>query len=388
MAIAKKLRVISAMGRGVIEPREPGYLILYVNNVCNLRCSMCLAWDRMQQRTDDLTLDEFIKLSRSFKNLVQLTLTGGEPTLNHDLPRIAEAFYQNSRLAKCTLVTNGTYPARVLGQVEETLERCPHLDLAVTVSLDGPREIHERIRGVEGCFDKSCGCLDRLIALRDAGKRREHLSVGVTTVISKYNWDQVTEFYEFIKKRFRVDAHAVLLARGSTKEADARDVPLAAYRAMSALIQREDNRSGQYLSLPLKAVTNAMRTVVERVARNNEHVIPCVAGRKLVEVYSNGDVIPCEIIENKRDPHLGNVRDFDYDIVRLLQAEKARTMRRFIRDTKCRCTFECAMYASLVFNPVQYPRVLAGAFPRPKRNDERKPKQSAAERHCPGLQPG
>ena len=97
MAIAKELRVISAMGRGVIEPREPGYLILYVNNVCNLRCSMCLAWDRMQQRTDDLTLDEFVRLSRSFKNLVQLTLTGGEPTLNRDLPRIAEAFYQNSR---------------------------------------------------------------------------------------------------------------------------------------------------------------------------------------------------------------------------------------------------------------------------------------------------
>jgi len=384
MSVTKQLRVLSNLGRNLLRPNEPGYLILYVNNVCNLRCDMCLAWDQMQKKMDDMTLDEFVKLSHSFRNLVQLTLTGGEPTLNRDLPRIAEAFYRNAGLAKCTLVTNGTYIDRTVEHVQEILDRCPHIDLVVTVSLDGTKDIHERVRGVSGCFDKSCTCLDRLMELRDGG-RRDHLSVNVTSVVSKYNWDHVEDLYHFVRKRFKADGHAFLLARGTTKEADAKDVPLEAYRRMTDILEKEENRSGQYLSLPLKGMTNAMRDVIDRVAEKNEYVLPCVAGRKLVEVYSNGDVIPCEIIESKRDPIIGNVRDFDYDIVKLLRGRKAQDMRSFIRDTKCRCTFECAMYASLAFNPMQYPKIAAGLWPGAKETDERTVTQPGAEPYRPGL---
>jgi len=384
MSLVRKLRVLRGLGRAVILPSEPSYLILYVNNVCNLRCDMCLAWDRMQQRTDDLTLEEFQKLARSFRNLVQLTITGGEPTLNRDLPRIIEAFYRHSQAAKCNVITNGTYPQRVLDQVTDVLRRCPHLDLRVNVSLDGPREVHERIRGVPGCFDKSADCLDRLTDLRD---RTPNLSVSVTSVISKYNWDRIIELYELVQERFRVDGHNFLLARGTTKEKDAKEVPLAAYRAMREVLAREENRSTQYLRVPLKAMGDAMRSVVAEVAESDEAVVPCVAGRKFIEIYSNGDVVPCEIIESKRDPSLGNVREFDYDIVRLLQGPKAVAMRRFIHDTQCRCTFECAIYASLAFNPAEYPRIAKALLPQGKVSDDPTPRATAAERHHPGLQP-
>ncbi len=387
MSVAKKLRVVSAMGRALARPREPAYLILYVNNMCNLRCDMCLTWGRMQQRTNDLTLEEFTTLSRSFRNLVQLTLTGGEPTLNRDLPKIAEAFYRNSHVAKCTLITNGTLPDRAVEQVEEILDRCPDLDLMVTTSLDGLRKTHERVRGVAGCFDKACRCIDRLVELRDRAGRRDHLSVGVTSVVSKYNWEHTTELYEFVKDRFAVDSHAYLLARGSTKEPDAKDVPLEAYETMTDLLHREENRSGQYLSLPLRALANAMRSVVTRVAKHDEYVIPCVAGRKLVEVYSNGDVVPCEILADRRESLLGNVRDYDLDIVKLLGDKNARNIRDYIRKSKCRCTFECAIYASLAFNPLQYPRVLAGLLHQTKDHDGRDSAQSGTERRSPGVQP-
>lgn len=384
MSVVKQLRVLQGMGRAVLNTQQPSYLILYVNNVCNLRCDMCLTWDRMQEKTDDLTLDEFVELSRSFRNLVQLTITGGEPTLNRDVPRIVEAFYRNSHLAKCTLVTNGTYEERALTIVEEILDSCPHLDLIVTVSLDGPREVHERIRGVPGCFDKSCRTLDRLIELRE---RRDNLSLSVTSVISKYNWDRATELYEMVRRRFRVDTHAFLLARGKTKESEAKDVPLEAYKAMSDILKREENRSRQYLSLPLQALGKAMRDVVTRVREKDEFVLPCVAGRKLVEIYSNGDVVPCELIEEKRDPHMGNVREFDYDIVRLLQSRQAQDMRRFIRDTRCRCTFECAMYASLAFSPMQYPKIVRSLIPSFERTDGDRPARTLVERDRPSLQP-
>lgn len=384
MSLVKKLRVLHAAGRAVLTRMEPSYLILYVNNVCNLRCDMCLTWDRMQRRTDDLTREEFVKLARSFRNLVQLTITGGEPTLNGDVPAIVHAFYRHARLGKCTLVTNGTYTDRTLAIVEAVLDACPHLDLIVSVSLDGPKELHERIRGVPGCFDKSCRTLDGLAALRE---RRDNLSLGVTSVVSKYNWQHLHELYDLVRRRFPVDTHAFLLARGTTKESDAKDVPLEAYRAMREILDRDDHRSRQYLSLPVRALSASVRDAVARVRDHDECVVPCVAGRKLVEVYSNGDVVPCELIGEKCDPFLGNVRQFDYDIVKLLESARAQAMRSFIRDTRCRCTFECALYASLAFNPMQYPKVAAAYL---RRAAERRPEPRAHDRtECdhPGLQP-
>ena len=96
---------------------------------------------------------------------------------------------------------------------------------------------------------------------------------------------------------------------------------------------------------------------------------------------------PGEIMEAKREPIIGNVRELNYDIVKLLQGRKAQEMRRFISNTKCRCTFECAMYASLAFNPMQYPRILAGLRTKNKDTDERSSSQPAAERYRPGVQP-
>lgn len=354
-----QIRTGKALALAVFRPLEPGYVILYVNNVCNLRCHMCLAWDQMQKKTNDLTLAEHITLSKSFRNLVQLTVTGGEPLLREDVPEIVQAYYHNSGLAKCTLVTNATYPERLERCVSAIFETCPDLDLSVNVSIDGPPEVHELVRGVKGCFAKTAVSLDRLIEMR---RERSNMVVNVTSVISKMNWQYVEELYEFIRRRFDVDQHAYLLARGRTKDADAKEVPLQAYHWMERLLAREDGRSKHYLSLPVKALSRAMRSIVARTAATNAYVVPCVAGGRFIEILSDGEVIPCEIIEQKRDPRLGNVRDYDLDIRKLLQAPVAVEMREFIKNTKCRCTFECALYASLAFNPVQYPRVLARVF--------------------------
>jgi len=356
--VSAKTRTAKILGLNLLRPAEPGYLILFVNSRCNLRCHMCLAWEQMQKKTDDLTLAEYRQLARSFHHLVQLTITGGEPLMRPDVPEIIHAFYQASNLAKCTIVTNGTYPEKLHACVEQLFALCPEIDLSVNVSIDGTPEVHERVRGVNGCFEKTAESLDMLIEMR---QRRTNMSVNVTSVVSRMNWHNLDELYEFIRARFDVDQHAYLLARGSTKDADAKDVPLEAYHMMAALLKREENRSRHYLSIPVRALTRTMRGIISRTAETDEYVVPCVAGKKFIEILSDGEVIPCEIMESKREPYLGNVRDFGLGIGRLLNAPRAIEMRAYIRRTECRCTFECALLASLVFSPRQYARVLANA---------------------------
>ena len=66
---------------GLLNPQKPSYVSFYVNNICQLRCDMCFYWDSMQKKTIQLNLDEITKLSLSLPNILQLSFTGGEPTL-------------------------------------------------------------------------------------------------------------------------------------------------------------------------------------------------------------------------------------------------------------------------------------------------------------------
>ena len=54
---------------------------------------------------------------------------------------------------------------------------------------------------------------------------------------------------------------------------------------------------------------------------------------------------------------IGNLRESGYDMAKLWAGERAKSMRSFIKDTKCFCTHECNMSINLLFNPAVYPRI-------------------------------
>ena len=62
----------------------------------------------------------------------------------------------------------------------------------------------------------------------------------------------------------------------------------------------------------------------------------------------------CELLIDKQ---IGNVRDVDYDFNRLWHSPKADEMRRYVRDTRCFCTYECFLTVNILFNPLVLPRV-------------------------------
>ena len=41
--------------KGFFNKSLPSYLILFVNNICQLRCDMCFYWDSMQKKTTQST---------------------------------------------------------------------------------------------------------------------------------------------------------------------------------------------------------------------------------------------------------------------------------------------------------------------------------------------
>ena len=109
-------------------------LRLSVTDRCNLRCKYCMpeqdyVW---LPREDVLTLEEMATLTGYFTDLGvdRVRLTGGEPLLRRDLPRLVHLLLQNRRLTDIALTTNGVLLA---DQAEELYEAGLH---RITVSLD------------------------------------------------------------------------------------------------------------------------------------------------------------------------------------------------------------------------------------------------------------
>jgi MoaA/NifB/PqqE/SkfB family radical SAM enzyme len=163
----------------------PVNLNLNLTRRCNLKCVMCeqhrhapgptgLSWYDPRR---ELPLSAWVSLLDQVAGFrPRLYLTGGEPTL---YPHFAE-FLQAAKPRGFVvhLQTNGTLLDRVADSlVAQGVEM-------VTISLDGPAEVHDAIRGQAGAFQKTCGGIQALVAARD-----RHRSPGpiilVNCVISK-----------------------------------------------------------------------------------------------------------------------------------------------------------------------------------------------------------
>ncbi len=133
----------------------PPVVSLTITNNCNLRCWMCAQWsDEGYIRNGEHKTSHTGKMA-SFESILKtvdeikqfgafLIIRGGEPLL---YPRIVELIeYAKKRGVPLSVETNGV----LLKQYAESLVKLKIDDLRI--SLDGPEQIHDHVRGVKGTF--------------------------------------------------------------------------------------------------------------------------------------------------------------------------------------------------------------------------------------------
>ncbi len=163
--------------------RRPGNLRLSVTDRCNLRCAYCMpereyVW---LPRKDILDFEEIGRLADVFGSLGtdRIRLTGGEPLVRHDLPRLVELLAAKPWLRDLAMTTNGVLLAdHAAALFRAGLHR-------VTVSLDTLRP--DRFRELAR-FDELPRVLRGIEAARDAGFRSLKLD---TVVIRGVNDDEI-----------------------------------------------------------------------------------------------------------------------------------------------------------------------------------------------------
>jgi Fe-coproporphyrin III synthase len=119
-------------------------LILNAHSRCNCRCVMCDIWKR--ENSDQVRAQDLERHRASLESLGvrQVVLTGGEPLLHNDLAALCSFFReQNIHL---TLLTTGLLLYKRAAEVASLFDE-------VIVSLDGPQDIHDAIRRVNGAYN-------------------------------------------------------------------------------------------------------------------------------------------------------------------------------------------------------------------------------------------
>lgn len=327
-----------------------------VTNRCNSRCSTCFLWEFYFNRPDlqdkEFNTGEFLKVFDSLGGSpFWVTLSGGEPFLRNDLAQICEGIVERSQPAIINIPSNGLLPDLIESKTKDILSRIGNTTLIINLSMDAVGGRHDEIRGVRGNFKALIETYRRLQSLRE---NHPSFRLGIHTVVSKLNIDDILPTYDFVKE-LRPDSHVAEVAEERLELFNiGRNVTPSpeSYAAVMGEFTRRIQKD--YLSWGRDAsrVTQAFRSVYYQIAievlRQHKQIIPCYAGIASCQITPFGDVWSCCTLGDTKT--MGNLREVNYDFKRIWMSDRAKDVRKFIRERNCACPLANAHYTSILCN--------------------------------------
>ncbi len=282
-------------------------LVLNVNTGCNLSCSYCYKEDlqipargeRLDTETASRGVDQLVRESGDMKRL-QLVFFGGEPLTN--LPLIREVVDYAERVGEAadkridfSLTTNATLLR------EETIDFLDAHRFGITVSIDGPKAVHDRHRrsvGGTGTYDVVRRRVETLL-----GRYRSR-PVGARVTLARGSTD-VVGIHQHLRGElgFFEVGFAPATSPDDTRFALEGDELGRVFAGMKelGLRYRDDalqNRNNGFANL---------HQLMTDLALGHSRALPCGAGAGLVALDHAGDFHLCHRFTGSDHPTLGNV---------------------------------------------------------------------------------
>ena len=88
-------------------------------------------------------------------------------------------------------------------------------------------------------------------------------------------------------------------------------------------------------------------SLIQKIAKENKYVSPCHASSLFGVINPNGDVYPCEILDDKK---IGNLVEENMDFMKIWRSKKNINIKKSIIKDKCFCTYECGLSFNIVGN--------------------------------------
>jgi radical SAM protein with 4Fe4S-binding SPASM domain len=197
--VRTRLKIAPLIKRGIDRAPGPVTASLNLTHLCNLRCEMCGQWRRQDtSRQEVLPLGKLRELIDALAGYrPKFYLWGGEPLLYPEFPGLLS--YLREKNQYTVVNTNGVLLAKHAAAM---------VNLGVDgldISIDGPPEVHDRIRGVPGTFEKVMTGL-RLLRERRRERGTGKPMVKAIATISALNAGRLEETLDLFAASGLVDA--------------------------------------------------------------------------------------------------------------------------------------------------------------------------------------
>ena len=166
------------------RPR-PVSVNLQVTKFCNLKCPYCFADLGSLAEIKELSTKEIFETINELRKYGcrHIILMGGEPLMRKDIGEIIR--YIKGKRMRCEIVTNGFFVDRYI----QALKLCD----SVCISLDGPKEPNDRLRG-DGCHDR---VLNAMEILSD-----NKIKARIHAILTRYNLESGLPYIAETAKKF------------------------------------------------------------------------------------------------------------------------------------------------------------------------------------------
>ena len=313
---------------------------------CQSRCLTCNIWKL--KSNGELSIDEIREFAKSNNSFRWIALTGGEPFLRSDIVEVVRAFKESCKnMYLLTIPTNSLCNTdKVVNYVSQILELgVPKV--AITLSLDGYREVHDRVRGVPGNYDRVMEMYRRFKELK---KEHKNLSFFFGYTISKFNEGNLIKTVNEIRKDIQdvkySDFH-INLCQTSDNYYHNQGSQIKGHSDIVAgeleeIIRRREPGFGA-ISLLERAFLKGLL----QFARTGRPPYKSMRLNASIFVDSWGNVYP-SIMWNKK---IANLREINYNLGNVWESDKAQEVRRMIREGKEPSQWTaCEAYQTLLAN--------------------------------------
>lgn len=330
MAIDKLMSLANtAIKSNFTRLERPYKLNFCITYMCQSRCRTCNIWQIRPK--GELSIDEIREFAKKNSYFKWVELTGGEPFLRGDIVDVARAFKEYSKeLYILTMPTNSLCSHDM---VERKLREILSLGIprvAITVSLDGYRELHDEIRGIPGNYDRAIAMFKRLKELK---KEYSNLFFVFGYTLSKFNKGEFQKTYESVKKEIpdiRYNDFHINLAQVSSNyygnESD--DIKVNNPEVVGELESILKHREFEPAIIPM--IETAFTRKLVEYAKTGHSPMKSRSLEASLFMDSYGNVYPSIMWDRK----IGNIRDVNYDLLPLWNNSIANEIRKDIREGK------------------------------------------------------
>jgi len=297
-----------------------GYLfymdgLIAITYRCNARCKMCNIWKYPTKPSEEISPDDLRKLPSGLRFV---NITGGEPFIREDIEDFINIL--RTKAGRIVISTNGFFTQRIL----DVAKRNP--DVGIRVSLEGFSKTNDKLRGIEGGFERG---LKTLVELNALG----HKDIGFGITLSDENPDDLIPLFhlsESMKMEFATAAvHNSFYFHKDDNVMDRQEKIVAALEKLVNELLKSNRPKNWFRAYFNHGLINYVL--------GNPRLLPCKAGSILFFIDPYGDVHPC----NGMDESFGNIKEKNWD--EIWNSRHSDEIRELVRN----CPKNCWMIGSV-----------------------------------------